>query len=154
MYVYNEWHADVNFIAPPPSVNFDVNAIVSFVPNSIFNPNENQPLTISAISNSISNVEIGAGEVILAATISVSGAFLAGIQAAGDADGEYHMYINDTLLFRFFTNIMKPEINYNLPGALELNNGDVITLYVISTGDARNTGGIPLNYQGTLLGSF
>jgi hypothetical protein len=149
-WVYTDYHASVNFIVPV-SANFDFDAIVSFydsTPIPPIPPIENSSSPIGAFPGTVSNVIVGASAIILTQTINFYGAFLSGIQAAGETNGNYYFSINGTTIFEFFTNITKPDIEYNLPGILAINYGDVISLYVI------NTGNVTSNYNGTLLGGI
>lgn len=130
------------------AASYDTRAVVSFAYNNGGGGGGGGYFPISSISGSALGITVGATATILTATVGVTGGFFVGVQASGDANGNYYVSVNNTQIFRFFTNIINPEVNYTAPADLVLSHGDVIRLYV------QNTGDVTSDYDGTLLGSF
>ena len=156
--VSRDFNATVTFIEPfVANGQFHISALVSFIHGGYIPPTPPPIDDISAIDivNAISgtalNVLPTTDATILSTIVTLPStqmAFLAGCQCAGDTNANYLITINGVTTFRFFTNIAKPDVEYDVPGQLILNHGDVLKLIVYNTGDVIS------NYNGTLLGMF
>jgi len=127
--------------------NVSVNAIVSFIPPA--NTTSIEGNVVNAYSGvALAVVVNGNASVVIVTASNTSGLFLAGFQAAGDTNANYIITINGVEKFRFFTNIVRPEVDYIVPGKLNINAGDLIKLIVYNTGD------VTADYNGTLIGQL
>lgn len=142
--VYNDFVADVLFVRRQ-SANYDLEATVDF--NNV-NSGSGGPPAINALTGSISDLAIDDGSTVLTTTVGSNGGIFYGMQASGDTDGKYELYLNNNRLFRFFTNQIVPQVEYSLPAPLKLYSGDIVSLNVTNTGLAS------AGYEGTFLGVF
>lgn len=124
---------------------------------SFFPPSANLGMSATFVNSAapISSILAGtAASVVAATTVSAllitanTGAYLAGFQFSGDTNGVYAVYVNGTMLMRFTTNIMVPNIDYKFPNPMPLTVGDMVQVYVTNTGDST------ASYQVACIGSF
>jgi len=139
--VNRDYHASVNFVASGRG-QLDLYAVVSFTYAV------QQGIPVSYQPGAALAVATNASANIVTATVGPSGGFLLGVQASGDTDGNYFLSINNVQIYRFFTNITNPDVDFTTSGQLTLAPGDVVAL------SCQNTGDVTANYNGTLFGAF
>jgi len=111
-------------------------------------PPATPPSYLKHVAATSPNVPVGGFSALSTFTVLASSGNLSGIQASGDDNGVYFVNINNVPSFRFMTNILKPDIKFEIPGSLLLNVNDIVSITVTNTGSGT------ASYSGTLLGVF
>jgi hypothetical protein len=90
----------------------------------------------------------GATNIVVTKTVTSNSGSVFGYQCSGDADAVYSVFLNGTMIHRFTTNIIVPNINYSYPVSITLETGDIVQIQVSNTNSSTS------DFLSSIIGFF